>query len=203
MPRIIDPWPTVVAVYNYSDDLSKIKKIITESNEKFPHSDYNTTRHGHQPKYTVWPHQWQYPAWSPVYNFITSSIQDYVDKVFNLKYPVRVRNSWTVTYHDGGYQEPHAHPHNDISCLFVVEPSSAGGEFVLVNPNSASSFTLFHPWAQVIDLKAGDLLVWPSWMTHYTKPTEGPDKKMIISMDSMLVPSEEDLEKEAEKFYYE
>ena len=198
--KIIDPWPTAIAVYNYGKDLSPIKKIIDESNAKFPHGEYNTTRQGYQPQYTVWPHNWRYPAWQPVYQFMLDSMQDYVKNVFNLEYPVKVRNSWSVTYNEGGFQEAHAHPNNDISCMLVVQASEAG-EFVIVNPNSASSFTLFHPWAQNVTLNDGDLLIWPSWMTHYTKPTVGKRQKMIISMDAMLAPSEEDLEKEAETFY--
>jgi hypothetical protein len=196
--EMTDPWPTVIAKSQYPGNLEKVKNIILEANEKFAHGQYNTTRHGHQPKYTVWPHNWQFPDWLPVREWIQGQLEEYCQKVFNVKYPVEVRNSWTVTYNEGGFQEMHAHPGNDISCMLVVQESE-GGEFVVPNPATASSFTLFNPWCQKVKVEAGDFLIWPSWMTHYTFPTKGERKKIIISMDAMMVPGREEYEKDFEK----
>jgi hypothetical protein len=188
MQDLINLWPNVVAISQYQGNLIKIKEKILDANQTLPHQETSTTVNGLQPKWDTSPWSWTDLDWLPVKEFINQQLVEYANSVYpnNDQINPTIRRSWTVTYNEGGYQEPHCHPPMDLSVLFVVQ-DNPGGNLVFVNPAVQSSYSNFQPYSQSILLKEGSLLIWPSWILHYTLPTVQGDDKIVISLDVSLI----------------
>jgi len=84
-----------------------------------------------------------------------------------------VMESWLNANPPGNVQECHTHPHCYIACVYYIHVPEDGGEFVLDNPlsyehdvgcSSSSPYT-----DKTIDVKSGDLIMFPSNMEHHTR----------------------------------
>jgi uncharacterized protein (TIGR02466 family) len=116
---------------------------------------------------------------------IVSAVQAYVAKLppIDPRHPllaarrdrrIRFSGSWSVRLASGGRHSNHVHPQGWISsALYIALPTTMTGE-----PQDAGWFTLgqppedlgvsVDPWRK-IEPKAGQLVLFPSWMWHGTK----------------------------------
>jgi tetratricopeptide (TPR) repeat protein len=91
-----------------------------------------------------------------------------------LNAPKRVRfsGSWSVRLVDGGFHANHVHPQGWISsALYVSLPPQLGeseGWLTLGEPPAELGLEL--PPARMIEPKVGQLVLFPSWMFHGTRP---------------------------------
>jgi uncharacterized protein (TIGR02466 family) len=85
-----------------------------------------------------------------------------------------ITESWLNANPPGNVQECHTHPHCYVACVYYIHvPEGDGGEFVLDNPlsyehdvgcDSLSPYT-----DKTIDVKSGDLIMFPSNIEHHTR----------------------------------
>jgi hypothetical protein len=187
MSEIFNLWPNIVSLSKYDGDLTKVKEKILNGNQKIKAVDQSTTVNGVQPAWLVSPWSWDEPFWLDIKTFINQQLRDYKSTVYptaDQTDPI-VKRAWTVTYDEGGYQQPHCHAHMDLSVLFVVQHNPSG-ELIFTNPAIQSSYTNFQPYSQTFKLESGMLLIWPAWILHYSLPTIAGDQKIVISLDALL-----------------
>lgn len=108
--------------------------------------------------------------------------------------------TWFHFTRDGGYFGYHNHPMASWSGVYCVadgDPSpdySNNGSLVFPHPLTvANAFVdptnavLRWPYTQanyVLDLKPGQLLLFPSWLGHYVTPFRGPSERVTIAFNT-------------------
>ena len=85
---------------------------------------------------------------------------------------VRFSGSWSVRLVDGGFHANHVHPQGWISsALYVSLPRELGeGEGWLTLGEPPAELGLDFPPTRMIEPKIGQLVLFPSWMFHGTRP---------------------------------
>lgn len=85
---------------------------------------------------------------------------------------VRFSGSWSVRLVDGGFHANHVHPQGWISsALYVSLPQQLGeGEGWLTLGEPPADLGLDLPPTRMIEPKVGQLVLFPSWMFHGTRP---------------------------------
>jgi len=109
---------------------------------------------------------------------------------------------WTTIYPPKCFVPEHIHSNNLISGVFYIKAPKNCGDIVFHDPNwvaksmcsnGESTFPVKGgtkaPWTPV----AGDLLLFPSWLPHYTEPNESDEDRIIVSFnlkfESLPMPS--------------
>jgi Flp pilus assembly protein TadD len=93
---------------------------------------------------------------------------------------------WATLLDAGGHQEPHNHPSGLVSGVYyLATPDAAGaGELLLGRPPGhllapgCLSGPALHP-------RAGDLVLFPSWLWHRTSPTAAATTRISLAFDAV------------------
>lgn len=86
---------------------------------------------------------------------------------------VEIANSWFNIQNKNSLLKYHTHPGSVVSLAFYVNVPNGSTGIVFDNPNSISKFNNMivqsnphnHGWYR-LDVKAGDLVMFPSWLQH-------------------------------------
>jgi hypothetical protein len=115
-------------------------------------------------------------------SLISRAVEDYAESLRSLpdghptkfKAPKKVRfsGSWSVRLVDGGFHANHVHPQGWISsALYISLPQQLGeGEGWLTLGQPPADLGLDLPPTRMIKPKVGQLVLFPSWMFHGTRP---------------------------------
>ena len=95
-------------------------------------------------------------------------------------------NSWSVLYRKGNFQCPHLHRDSAFTGIYypavpenLIEPEGA-----IVFHNSAVESSWYgYDQTKIITPKAGDLIIFPSWVTHQAYPFSGDGHRLSIVFD--------------------
>lgn len=108
--------------------------------------------------------------------------------------------SWLNSYTQGGFQEIHDHLHSgrSLSCAYFLEWTESAGEIVFENSamslNNACSLPqlLFDVCESkyVPQIEEGTLIVFPSWVKHFTMPNFSKERRSTISANFSIYSSE-------------
>ena len=101
-------------------------------------------------------------------------------------------NSWVSIYGHGSFAPEHVHPLCHLSCVFYGAVSEGTGELVMRNP-AMDTFSMLYGAGvdvftdlHVISPKVGQMVIFPSFMRHYTKPHMANDDRIIFSCNAKL-----------------
>ena len=83
--------------------------------------------------------------------------------------------AWGMIYRDGDYSSLHQHPLADLSGVYYLQTANTkndDGNIVLVDPRPSARFANFGGCDSeiAIEAKAGNGILFPSWLEHYVKP---------------------------------
>lgn len=104
-------------------------------------------------------------------------------------------NGWININPTGGYNAPHQHPGSQWSGVFyVTQPPVAEGdsgviEFLDPRTDLADWRILRSPWfanKRKLRPAAGDMVVFPSYLTHWVHPNETKDDRISIAWNATL-----------------
>lgn len=144
------------------------------------------------------PHP-QFPALNEA---VAEAVLAYAGSVFEWRGQVEFSLSgWTVINGPGASNRPHNHPGSVLSgALYVRVPAEMQGggivftdprpniNLVMLSPEARTAGTVL-PWestAWTVSPQAGDLLVFPSWLTHHVEPFASRDPaatRIVISFN--------------------
>lgn len=99
--------------------------------------------------------------------------------------------SWATVLHEGGHQDPHIHPAGWLSGVFYVDagdapPGDSDGALVFGHPPPATMSA--PPREQVNPARSGELMSFPSYFFHHTRPYRGTRPRISLAFDVMPLP---------------
>ena len=103
---------------------------------------------------------------------------------FNSK--ILLQRVWSVVYNKGNYHVPHNHSSTGYCGILYLDmkPDSPGTTYIQPWNNERDETVLYAP-----EVKQGDIMIVPQFLTHYTEPNKTYYKKRIISFDFHLEPA--------------
>ena len=110
------------------------------------------------------------------------------------KYRVIIRDSWFITYENGGFVAPHTHDNCSWSCVYYVQSeknsNDINGATFLQRPNARLKSDIgsesFQHQLQNFEPIEGKLVVWPSYIIHGSYPYIGKVKKNVLSANFII-----------------
>ena len=103
----------------------------------------------------------------------------------NIKKNIIIEDVWSVTYNLGDYQIPHNHGSKKLTGILYLES------------NQELPLTCFiQPWNDIekdlsviyeMPAKEGDLIIFPSFVNHFSPPNKYKQNKRIVSFDMKIV----------------
>ena len=100
---------------------------------------------------------------------------------FNSK--ILLQRAWSVVYHKGHYHVPHNHSSQGYAGILYLDmrPDSPKTTYIQPWNNEQDRSVLYTP-----QVKEGDMIIVPQFLTHYTEPNKINFKKRILSFDFVL-----------------
>jgi uncharacterized protein (TIGR02466 family) len=102
-----------------------------------------------------------------------------------------VINSWANIHPKGAWTDEHTHnAAGQVIVLYVEQPEN-GGNLEIFNPmfyNWESTLRESgHSWKE-LEVKTGDVVVFPGWVLHRTQPNQTDDTRIVMSFNVGLRP---------------
>ena len=117
---------------------------------------------------------------------IQSPSKSYLSENVNCIYKkIDVTRAWSVTYDKGHYHVPHNHSSQGYAGIIYLQVNKDSPKTTYIQPwnNEKDQTVLYAP-----DVKQGDIMIVPQFLTHYTEPNKTYFKKRILSFDFTLLP---------------
>ena len=198
-------WSTVVGeFYNPDHDENKKKLLVffEDYKKKQPSSrKSNENFNLYESRYNL--HQESNQDLQKVMRFISGGVfsvfqqasKGYIlERGSDTKYRVIIRDSWFITYENGGFVAPHTHDNCSWSCVYYVQSAKdsnkKNGATWLSAPHSRLSSDIgsesFQHQLKNFEPIEGKLVVWPSYIIHGSYPHIGKVKKTILSANLII-----------------
>ena len=203
--QILKYWPTCVGEFYNSDHEQSKKKLLVyfedykkkqpssrKSNENFNlyESRYDLHKESNQDLQNVL----QFISRSVFSVFQQASQGFMLERGKEKKYRVIIKDSWFITYENGGFVAPHTHDDCSWSCVYYVQSekdsNKKNGATFLQAPYSrlrsdigSESFAYTSEDYEPIE---GKLVVWPSYLIHGSYPHLGKVKKTVLSANLVI-----------------
>ena len=199
-------WSTVVGEF-YNPDHDQIKKKLLVFFEDYKKKQSSSRKSNenfnlYESRYNL--HQESNQDLQKVLRFISGGVfsvfqqasKGYIlERGSETKYRVIIRDSWFITYENGGFVAPHTHDNCSWSCVYYVQSgkdsNKKNGATYLQSPNArlksdigSESFAYTSENYEPIE---GKLVVWPSYLIHGSYPHLGKVKKTILSANIVIV----------------
>jgi hypothetical protein len=93
---------------------------------------------------------------------------------------IKIENTWAVMYGQGDYHIVHNHGSIGYTGILYLELEEDSPKTIYMQPwQNEKDMSLFvEP-----DVKAGDIVIVPKFIHHYTKPNKTDYKKLVMSFD--------------------
>ena len=86
-----------------------------------------------------------------------------------------------------GKLAPHIHDEGWLSgCIYINVPpkdTPKSGNLVICHGNHETDFTGNDYQKRIIDIKTGDLCLFPASLLHYTVPFKSSEKRVVLAFD--------------------
>jgi len=96
-------------------------------------------------------------------------------------------HTWVAITRSGDYQTPHVHPQSQISGVYYVRVPKGvkkpQGTLSLMTPVGEQELGFFKEISATnmqIEPNAGDLVIFPSYLRHYTHPFYGDEERSVV-----------------------
>jgi len=115
----------------------------------------------------------------------------------NNKFKQVISNIWININRHLNYNRAHMHPHSCFSGVYYVKASDRAGCLEMMNPVSSFFHVIpsdsvgqpgpFNSQLCSLPPTPGMLVMFPSWLMHYTQPNLSNDDRISIAFNTMLV----------------
>ena len=115
-------------------------------------------------------------------NIILKELKQFSD---NIKKSIVIKDVWSVSYGLGDYQVPHNHGTKGLSGILYLE-----------SVEKLPSTCFIQPWNDIekdetlifeMPAKEGDLIIFPSFVNHFSVPNKYKQNKRIVSFDMSMI----------------
>ena len=188
-------FPQPVAIYKLDRDLTSKENKFINNLETRPNTG-NTTSVNNM----VLRHK----EMTKLRDFIETKVAEYFKIVYNPKHNVnlRITQSWVNFTEPGQFHHKHAHPNSFVSGVFYPQANREtdkiyfykdGFQQIKLPPENWNIWNSESWW---FDVGTGDLLLFPSGLTHMVEPVQGDQTRISLSFNTFplgLVGDEVDL----------
>ena len=134
-------------------------------------------------------------------NKFFSLINHHIEDVFT-KYgwiyditKVKCTSMWAIINKKGNFNIEHTHSNNYLSAAYYVKAPDNCGNFKVTNPNSinrnffpkSNKSTEFNAKTATIEIKEGDLLIFPAYLPHSVEENKSNDERIIVSFNLDII----------------
>lgn len=171
----------------------RLEKIVLERERTAPaHNRSNVGGWQSERDLLEWPH----PELATLRDWVIEALKEMTGYSLGGR-PFKIGGSlqvmaWANVLRRGNYNRVHNHPGFSWSAVYYVnlggEPvSEADGLIEFIDPRGATNMiaTPGRPFDQKVRLRprAGELILFPSWLQHYVNPYEGSDVRISIALN--------------------
>ena len=130
------------------------------------------------------------------YDPLSKELFNMQDEIFQKEYltmkPV-LGNMWANINPPGGFNRPHLHPNSLFSGVYWIKAPKKSGNLMLYEPRPGAQCTMPNRkegklpsqlWRAVhYEPKAGNCIMFPSWLWHEVKPNNSNDIRISVSFN--------------------
>ena len=194
---IFELWQTRIYVGKVRDHDKVKQAFLPFVNDKSNFEDTWTMSHNVQSTMNV-PTNDSMP-WNVWYDAIGPNLHEFITELKPVE-PIKleVLEAWCNYYEKGGFQEIHEHLYEGraFSCSYFLEFPENGGNLVFDNQAISLSRACGLPqtFAEEPDslfvpqVSEGTLVVFPSWVKHFTNPNESDQRRITFSANFRIMP---------------
>lgn len=133
---------------------------------------------------------------SEIINQILGEELEFISEVFRC--PVQVTNSWFEKSTRNKQHTPHNHGNSGLSCvIFIKFDPKYHCPTVFIDPNLSSDSHMAPLNEMPPGIREGSMIVFPSYLTHYTLPNLTEEDRVILSFnmffDKENIPDDENI----------
>ena len=123
-----------------------------------------------------------------VKTFIDERMKNYVENVVEIEDKFMMTHSWSTITKKGESHHSHNHPSSIFSLVFYVNSESGNLVFNLDSrlrekfdfPYTVKNYNSFNSSTWEYPVQTGDIIIFPAWMYHETKPNTSDVDRVII-----------------------
>jgi uncharacterized protein (TIGR02466 family) len=130
----------------------------------------------------------------PIINIINDKVNIISSEIgFNTSHKQSVVRSWVNIDSNIAISQPHSHPRSVFSCVYYVKGNC--GDLVFSTPITALDYVIDKKYVQErtafnsgeISIKPspGKLVIFPSWLVHYVKPSK--EERISIAFETDFI----------------
>jgi uncharacterized protein (TIGR02466 family) len=133
-----------------------------------------------------------HPELSQVGSKIKQKISNLLPKIgFNNNFTIT--NCWININEKDHFNIPHTHGFSTLAGVFYISAPTNGGRLILRNPVTAHDFCInkktvatwneFNSSTWEIEPEVNKLVIWPSWIDHYTLPNMSNEHRISLAFN--------------------
>ena len=127
--------------------------------------------------------------------FIDASVAEYLRSIYAPKHDVsmRVTQSWLNYTKPGEFHHKHTHPNSFISGVLYVKAKKESDKIYFYRDGyqqiklATDNWSLHNSESWWFEVGAGDLMIFPSSLTHMVEPVQGEDTRISLSFNTFPV----------------
>ena len=133
-------------------------------------------------------------AMTSIRSFIDKSIQEYIDEIHCPRGGVKfkITQSWFSYTEVGKYHHKHAHPNSFLSGVFYPKTNPDDKIHFFRDDYrqirlAPSKFNVYNSESWWMSVTTGQLIIFPSSLTHMVEKVKGPDTRISLSFNSFPI----------------
>ncbi len=131
------------------------------------------------------------PAFAEFVRFVEMACASVAEDLQVAQYPMIITGCWANINPPGSYHPTHNHPNNYLSGVYYVDVPAVGSHLILQDPRPGvimprAKLGRFTANVAVAPVKAGRMVLFPSWLRHHVPSNEGSTERISIAFNLMF-----------------
>ena len=186
-PNIHGLFPTPVLFAKFHRDWTKEEKEFFDETAKS--TTQNTGNLTSSDRYVL-----DHPVMAEIRDYYQFYVNYYMEKVHAPKYDVEayITQSWMNYTKTGQYHHKHAHPNSWISGCIYISTDREKDRITFYNDKyhrislPTENFNPFNSESWWFSVGTGDIVIFPSYLTHMVEQTTSTDTRVSIAINTFL-----------------
>ena len=178
-------FPTAVSFFEFGSKLTEIEESFIKNQE---------TRNNNGNLTSVNNHLFDSVEIAEIARFCEESVQEYFKEVYAPKYDVTpyITQSWANYTSKGQWHHKHEHPNSFISGVFYVQAQKDIDKIFFYKNGyqqiklPSDNYNLYNSDSWWLGVETGQLILFPSHLTHMVQTVETDETRISISFNTFL-----------------